>query len=236
MGATQNVAPAIVLNGLVSITSTAKQGKTLNRFDLTMDREGESMTRVFELPETRTKVVSGLKMFCDTHFRFVEELRNVVLIFYRHEGCYEEVAVKRLGWKKDGSFESARVGCGHYHRHLRVKAPCCSEWVYCEQCHDEQHPDHQMNPKAVNEIQCLICSTRQTLIGPEEQASSTRTHGIRCSNPSCARRFAIVSCPECRIWRDHVSPGGLQHCQRCGHCYSQAYFPLHEQVCNGRSA
>lgn len=116
----------------------------MNRFDLSMEKKGSNTSRVFEIPEARTKLTIGLKTFCDTNGRYVENLKNLVLIFYRYEGCFEEIAIKRLGWNQNGKYSPPRIGCKHYQRLLKVRAPCCGEWTNCELCHD-QTTDHKMD-------------------------------------------------------------------------------------------
>lgn len=238
--------PGVLFNANIENESNSHQGEALNHFDLGFEQWGDSHSSTFEIPEARSKLVHGLESFCAANNRAVDKLGNLVLIFYRYESCFEQIAVKRLGWNRDGSYSPPRVGCKHYDRYLKVKAPCCGAWVPCEFCHDEQvedghHMDRLVNfilfplqrpcRRKVQELQCLVCHHRQSLIDTKEKQTVTRTHGIHCANPQCGSRFSAVCCIKCRIWNDRVPKGGLKHCRRCNQCYPGEYLSLHQQMC-----
>lgn len=129
------------------IDSGSSLGVVQEKDKHTGESHGYGITRIFEHIEAMSKVIVGLKTITDRGGRYADDLRNVVIIFYNKEGCFDELAIRRLGWAKDGSYVPPQVGCPHYTRNIRVYASCCDTWVDCEHCHDAHCKDgHKMDP------------------------------------------------------------------------------------------
>jgi hypothetical protein len=130
-----------------SIDNGATLSKGMDSDQGTSVSHGYGIARAFEHYEAMTKMIVGLKMITDRGSRYADDLRNLVVIFYTKEGCFDELAIRRLGWAQDGTYEPPQLGCRHYTRSIRVFAPCCQRWVDCEHCHNEQAKDgHKMDP------------------------------------------------------------------------------------------
>lgn len=52
------------------------------------------------------------------------------------------------------------LGCPHYGRACKIRAPCCQRLFTCRLCHD-QASDHKMDREAVKEMLCMRCGTLQ---------------------------------------------------------------------------
>ena len=154
---------------------TTGHGHTSERANSRHQDLSSGKKRIFEHPEAMTRLVVGLKSVTESSYgQRLEDLGNIVIVLYMHEGCFEEIATRRLGWKKDGSYLPPQLGCPHYHRNIRVRAPCCLQWVDCEKCHDELYTDHQMEPRNVTHVQCRTCQTKQKVQTPEQQQQRQR--------------------------------------------------------------
>lgn len=99
----------------------------------------------FNHTEACAKLVIGLRAVRENAVRDVENLENVIVIFYKNFEVLKEIVYHRLGWYMDGSYDTPASGCVHYKRNIKFQAPCCKRWVACEQCHDEMFPDHTMD-------------------------------------------------------------------------------------------
>ena len=129
-------------------------------------------------------------------------------------------------------------GCEHYRRRCRLIAPCCSNAPFsCRHCHNtasdsgDMKLSHQLDRKAVQELECCLCSTRQ----PVSETCST-----------CGVRFGAYSCLICRFFDDDTSKGAFHcdgcgicrvggrdnffHCETCGFCYANALKETHKCV------
>lgn len=52
------------------------------------------------------------------------------------------------------------LGCPHYSRACKIRAPCCQRLFTCRLCHD-QASDHKMDRENVKEMLCMRCGTLQ---------------------------------------------------------------------------
>jgi hypothetical protein len=187
---------------------------------------------LFQHPEALAKLIRGLRAVRNSAVRDIEALRNVVIVFYKSEECRKEVCEDRLGWNPDGTYDPPRVGCRHYKRHLRMKAPCCGKWVDCEHCHDEKAQcERKMPLKDVSVVQCLYCFTPQ-YIDRSCTATSPFEFGNGVTCVECQRHFAESACVPCRLWRNSDKLAiDLKHCEECERCYPSTYFEFHRQLC-----
>ncbi len=48
------------------------------------------------------------------------------------------------------------LGCPHYHRNCKSRAPCCDKFFGCRLCHDEEST-HEINRKLICEMICMLC-------------------------------------------------------------------------------
>lgn len=56
--------------------------------------------------------------------------------------------------------EQAVLGCPHYRRACKIRAPCCQKLFTCRLCHDHAS-DHTMDRGEVTEMLCMRCGTLQ---------------------------------------------------------------------------
>lgn len=56
--------------------------------------------------------------------------------------------------------EQAVLGCPHYRRACKIRAPCCQKLFTCRLCHDHAS-DHTMDRGEVAEMLCMRCGTLQ---------------------------------------------------------------------------
>jgi RING finger/CHY zinc finger protein 1 len=95
------------------------------------------------------------------------------------------------------------LGCSHYKRNCRIKAPCCKKIFTCRRCHDEQVEDHhKINRYDIQEMICMFCKQLQPV-------------NSVCQN--CEKSMASYYCDICKFFDDDISKG-LWHCDKCGLC------------------
>ncbi|KNC53594.1 CHY zinc finger domain-containing protein [Thecamonas trahens ATCC 50062] len=96
------------------------------------------------------------------------------------------------------------LGCKHYPRKCKLWAECCSKFVTCRLCHDEEtgDPDHVLDRFSVSKILCMECGT--------EQAPATN-----CAN--CNIAFASYTCLKCNLFDGNPNKS-IYHCDKCGLC------------------
>lgn len=94
------------------------------------------------------------------------------------------------------------LGCKHYPRKCKKRAPCCGFLFPCRICHDEQVADHEIDRFAVTEVYCMLCNTLQPV------ASHCNTCGVE---------FARYFCPLCKFF-DDTPDRDIYHCHDCGLC------------------
>jgi hypothetical protein len=98
-------------------------------------------------------------------------------------------------------------GCIHYKRHCQIKAPCCGQFFSCRHCHNEQVVGHVINRFEIKEMQCLYCSTVQSVSN-------------QCI--TCHKEMAHYFCAICHLFDDDDSEKNIWHCLSCGHCIKSA--------------
>jgi len=98
--------------------------------------------------------------------------------------------------------EKGILGCSHYKRNCRIKAPCCQRIFTCRRCHDEQIEDHKINRYDIETMICMFCKTSQ----PVNQI---------CQH--CQKSMAAYFCGICKFFDDDISKG-IWHCEKCGLC------------------
>eukprot|EP00123_Amoebidium_parasiticum_P010013 comp19837_c0_seq1/m.23890 comp19837_c0_seq1/g.23890 ORF comp19837_c0_seq1/g.23890 comp19837_c0_seq1/m.23890 type:complete len:324 (-) comp19837_c0_seq1:641-1612(-) len=96
-----------------------------------------------------------------------------------------------------------QLGCKHYARANKVKAPCCGGWYVCRLCHDEAQ-DHKMDRYQVKEMACMHCGLAQAA-------------GPQCRRAGCGKSMARYHCGVCNLWDDDGSKK-IYHCSDCGLC------------------
>eukprot|EP00128_Syssomonas_multiformis_P004720 Colp12_sorted_trinity150504_noHs@4307 len=95
------------------------------------------------------------------------------------------------------------LGCRHYRRSCKVKAPCCGMVFPCRICHDEQS-DHTMDRYQTKEMICMKCNVAQ----PAAQF---------CANEACKEQMSAYYCDVCKLWDDDKSKS-IYHCHQCNLC------------------
>ena len=61
-----------------------------------------------------------------------------------------------------GGGEQVVLGCPHYRRACKMRAPCCQRLFTCRLCHD-QAMDHTVDREEVKEMLCMRCGTLQPM-------------------------------------------------------------------------
>eukprot|EP00730_Choanoeca_flexa_P011486 TRINITY_DN2632_c0_g1_i2.p1 TRINITY_DN2632_c0_g1~~TRINITY_DN2632_c0_g1_i2.p1 ORF type:complete len:428 (+),score=51.43 TRINITY_DN2632_c0_g1_i2:77-1360(+) len=125
-------------------------------------------------------------------------------------------------------------GCEHYRRHCLVQARCCSRFISCRRCHDDNplpKCDREMDRSAVQHVKCCECGLEQML-------------SEACQR--CGQRFGRYFCPLCRFYDDNIDKHQFHchgcgicrvgprekfiHCDKCCVCYGIATFASHKCV------
>ncbi len=102
--------------------------------------------------------------------------------------------------------EKKIVGCAHYRRGARIRAPCCPDFYSCRFCHDAK-ATHEINRQAIHEMICNHCL--QEGIYYVQPVSNTCLH--------CKKTMAAYYCSLCHLFDD--SPyRDIFHCDKCGLC------------------
>ncbi|XP_018564543.1 RING finger and CHY zinc finger domain-containing protein 1 [Anoplophora glabripennis] len=96
--------------------------------------------------------------------------------------------------------DTLKYGCPHYRRKCKFVSPCCNKIYTCRFCHDEQE-DHKLIRKAINELMCALCDTRQP---------------VQANCQSCGILFGKYSCLECNLFDDEDK--NQFHCAGCEIC------------------
>lgn len=90
--------------------------------------------------------------------------------------------------------------CQHYERNCELLSPCCSKWIGCRFCHDEESLcDKKFNRFKITKIRCKECQTEQNVSN-------------QCIK--CAITFAKSFCNLCNVW----TKDDIFHCDDCGFC------------------
>lgn len=92
------------------------------------------------------------------------------------------------------------IECVHYDRKCELLSPCCSQWISCRFCHDENNLcDIKFDRFKVNKIRCKECKYEQDVSN-------------KCI--SCDIDFAKSHCSICNVW----TKDDIFHCNECGFC------------------
>jgi len=122
------------------------------------------------------------------------------------------------------------LGCAHYPRQAKIRAPCCGRFFTCRLCHDA-HQGHKIDRYAIKEMMCMHCFTVQNV-------------AQFCKNEACGKKLAKYYCDICHLFSDaeksifHCNDCGLcrvgkglgidyKHCKKCGSCINLSIFDDH---------
>jgi len=98
--------------------------------------------------------------------------------------------------------EEGILGCEHYARQAKSRAPCCGKFYTCRLCHDANE-SHKIDRYAIKEMMCMHCFTVQGV-------------GQNCCNELCGKKLAKYYCDICHLFSDADKP--IFHCKDCGLC------------------
>jgi RING finger and CHY zinc finger domain-containing protein 1 len=111
--------------------------------------------------------------------------------------------------------EEKNIICSHYDRKCELLSPCCSKWIGCRFCHDEENLcDVKFDRFKVTKIRCKDCCDEQ---------------GVSNQCIKCKIEFAKSFCNICNVWTND----NIYHCNDCGFCRvgnSEEY--IHCQSCD----
>ncbi|KAL4565077.1 hypothetical protein LXL04_029160 [Taraxacum kok-saghyz] len=89
-------------------------------------------------------------------------------------------------------FRKLTLGCEHYRRRCKLRAPCCNKLFWCRHCHNkytstlnDSTETHTMVRKDIQQVVCMICNTEQ----PVDQI---------CVN--CGVKMGEYFCEICKIF------------------------------------
>ncbi|KAL4565079.1 hypothetical protein LXL04_029162 [Taraxacum kok-saghyz] len=106
-------------------------------------------------------------------------------------------------------FRKWTLGCEHYRRRCKLRAPCCNKLFWCRHCHNkytntlnDSTETHTMVRKDIQQVVCMICNTEQ----PVDQI---------CGN--CGVKMGEYFCEICKLFDDDTSKQQF-HCNDCGIC------------------
>ena len=122
------------------------------------------------------------------------------------------------------------LGCPHYPRQAKIRAPCCGRFYTCRLCHDAAQ-EHKIDRYAIKEMMCMHCFEVQ----PCAQF---------CRKEGCGKKLAKYYCDICHLFSDadksifHCKDCGLcrvgkglgidyKHCTKCGSCINLSIFDDH---------
>lgn len=102
--------------------------------------------------------------------------------------------------------DSGQLGCKHYRRSCKVKAPCCDEFYVCRFCHDSAQ-NHRLDRYDIDVMLCMECVSEQRYV-PQKPAKD-------CFR--CGANMARYYCDICHLWDNHPDRD-IFHCEKCGLC------------------
>jgi hypothetical protein len=125
-----------------------------------------------------------------------------------------EPSAQSLSWHRaPNSEQSGILGCSHYIKNCKVRAPCCPTFFTCRLCHDESAPiapgakeDHSIDRKAINEMVCMLCLR-------DGRGSRVQPVAERCQD--CHEQMASYFCAVCKLF-DGNPEHTIFHCADCG--------------------
>ncbi|KAG5186259.1 zinc ion binding protein [Tribonema minus] len=100
------------------------------------------------------------------------------------------------------------LGCPHYQRRTKLRAPCCGRLFTCRLCHD-QVMDHTMDRYRVVEMLCMVCGALQPISGACAHAA--------CPSNSSTATLSRYYCAICHLHDDDASKD-IYHCPYCNVC------------------
>ena len=81
------------------------------------------------------------------------------------EGSDTAAGPTRVGNNSNSSSSNGSeivLGCPHYKRACKMRAPCCQRLFTCRLCHD-QASDHKVDREEIKEMLCMRCGTLQPM-------------------------------------------------------------------------
>ncbi|CAM9282159.1 unnamed protein product [Ectocarpus sp. 12 AP-2014] len=114
-----------------------------------------------------------------------------------------------------GGAEVAVLGCPHYRRACKIRAPCCQKLFTCRLCHD-QVSDHKVDREEVTEMLCMRCETLQP-INSECRNPNCRPAAAEGKPPCTGRKMARYYCGICHLF-DDAPEKDIYHCPYCNVC------------------
>jgi uncharacterized CHY-type Zn-finger protein len=133
------------------------------------------------------------------------------------------------------------LGCPHYVRACKIRAPCCGKFFTCRKCHDEMS-DHDML-RGVKEVMCMRCNQVQPPAAHCNSAQCTSSSAPPFAEYYCAvcvlyaraGAAGIYHCPQCQVCRVGVAKDFI-HCSTCNVCIALVGFDSHCCVVNSHDA
>jgi len=124
-------------------------------------------------------------------------------------------------------------GCQHYKRKCKLVAPCCNKAYNCRFCHDESEDSHTLNRQEVEQVECLVCSSRVAVSADCPQCETTFGSAYFCGicrlyDDKDKGQFHCSGCGICRV-------GGREnyhHCDTCGLCLPKKTLDEHKCIAN----
>mmetsp|Transcript_1220 Transcript_1220/g.1908 ORF Transcript_1220/g.1908 Transcript_1220/m.1908 type:complete len:716 (-) Transcript_1220:66-2213(-) len=120
--------------------------------------------------------------------------------------------VKELSqtWKQSHNLEEIGIlGCPHYSRRVKLRAPCCDRLFTCRLCHDHEM-DHVMDRYKVSEMLCMLCESLQPI--------SNRCRDIECQIKNAkSKELSKYYCQICHLHDDDQTKN-IYHCPYCNIC------------------
>lgn len=100
------------------------------------------------------------------------------------------------------SEERGIIGCKHYQRGCKIRAPCCSKVFGCRLCHEEQVPTHSIERGKIAEMICMHCGEDQP---------------IQKNCGKCGEIMGRYFCAVCKLL-DNDPEKSIYHCDKCQMC------------------
>lgn len=136
-------------------------------------------------------------------------------------------------WQANAGSEAV-MGCPHYQRRVKLRAPCCGKLFCCRLCHD-QAADHVLDRYLVMEMLCMLCGSLQPISGScchstcasnmkanamdgdTPEANSEVTTSSSMSDVTSSTTLARYFCGICHLFDDGKGKS-IYHCPYCNVC------------------